>query len=244
MKTSTKNSVIFVIITALILFLLIFFNQIKLKFELQPQKSVLNQEQITVIIDAGHGGEDGGAVGINGILEKDLNLSIALKIGQILQSQNINVIYTRTEDILLYDKNVDYKNRKKALDLAARVKIAEETPNCVFVSIHMNSFSNSKYSGLQVYYSKNNPQSNELASTLQNAVRRNLQLQNNRKATEATSRIFILDRLECPAILIECGFISNPEECRILCTEIYQKQLSETISEEIKKYVEKIPKQY
>ena len=103
----------------------------------------------------------------------------------------------------------------------------------------MNSFPKTQYSGLQVYYSKNDPLSKPLALAIQTSVKNELQPLNTRKITEATSRIFLLDRIEKPAILIECGFLSNHEECRLLSTEIYQNQLSEIISREIEKYVQK-----
>ena len=205
----------------------------------EKSKNISVTPEISVIIDAGHGGEDGGAVGNKNVFEKDLNLSIALKIGNILEEKGVNVIYSRTEDILLYDRNVDYTNRKKALDLAARVKLANDNENAVFVSIHMNSFPQSQYKGLQVYYSKNDTRSIALAQAIQTSVKSQLQPQNNRKIIEATSRIYLLDRIQIPAVLIECGFLSNSEECRLLTTEIYQKQLSEIISEEIVKYIEK-----
>ena len=239
MVLKLKTPTFFIIFTVFLVLIILLCTQLKENLKITPSQSVLSDEEITVILDAGHGGEDGGAVGNGNIYEKDLNLAITLKIGEKLKSNGINVVYTRTEDILLYDRNVDYKNRKKALDLAARVQIADKTQNCIFVSIHMNSFPKTQYKGLQVYYSKNHPLSKTLASAIQTAVKNELQPDNNRKITEATSRIFLLDRIEKPAILIECGFLSNYEECRLLSTETYQNQLSEIISMEIEKYVEK-----
>lgn len=245
MKSTIKNVVLFAICTISILiltcFFLVFKNQM-FKPKLLPGNGT--NEEITIVLDAGHGGEDGGAIGITGIYEKDLNLSITLKIGEYLEANDVNVVYTRTEDILLYDRNTDYKNKKKALDLAARLKIATETKNCIFMSIHMNSFSKSQYSGLQVYYSKNNEKSQYIAQKIQNSIKKELQPGNNRKVAEATSRIYLLDRLECPAVLIECGFISNQEECELLEKEAYQEQLSKIISEEILNCIEKIQKSY
>ena len=244
MKTNTKNVLFFILFTFVTLLGITTFLFLKNEFAKPKPQKTNTDELVTIVIDAGHGGEDGGAVGKNNVYEKDLNLSIALKIGKLLTEKGIDVVHTRTEDVLLYDKNEDYKNKKKALDLAARVKKAQETENCIFVSIHMNSFPQSQYSGLQVYFSKNNPQSAILANEIQSAVKEQLQPQNKRKAVEATSSIYVLDRLECPAVLIECGFVSNFEECRLLSTEVYQKQLSEIISQEIEKYVEKIQKPY
>ena len=241
MKIYIKNSVLFIVFSLafiILLFLLLFSKQYIEKTK--KENFVFSSEKkITVILDAGHGGEDGGASGKNGILEKDLNLAISTNVGERLKQTGISVLYTRTEDALLYDKNVDYTNRKKALDLAARVNLAQNTPDCVFISIHMNAFPETRYNGLQTYYSKNNPLSRTLALQIQTAVKCNLQPENNRKIVMAAGNIFVLDRLECPAVLIECGFLSNAEEARLLSTEIYQNQLSEILAEEIKKYVEK-----
>lgn len=237
MNKKINSSLGFILITVLMTVAVLFC--VLLKDGTNNNTCDVSAEKITVIIDAGHGGEDGGAIGSGNIYEKDINLSIALKIGKKLEENGINILYTRTTDILLYDRNVDFSGRKKALDLAARVKTANETPNCIFVSIHMNSFPQSQYSGLQVYYSKNSKDSQIIAASIQNSVKANLQPQNKRKITEATSRIYLLDRIQAPAVLIECGFLSNPEECRLLTTEIYQNQLAEIISKELEKYVEK-----
>lgn len=246
MKICRKNSSVLIIFTVACIFFIIFLNFFIQKQEMSPQGNYVfsQSEKITVVLDAGHGGEDGGTSGKNGALEKDLNLAICMKIGKELTFQGINVLYTRTEDVLLYDKNSNYTNRKKSLDLAARVKIAQNTPNCIFISIHMNAFPDSKYSGLQTYYSKNNMQSKYIATQIQSAVKKELQPQNNRKIVKASSNIYVLDRLECPAVLIECGFLSNYEESRLLSTEIYQNQISKIISSEIKKYVEKYSQTY
>lgn len=238
MKVTIKNILFFATCIISLFFFILLFLFIKNNTTSTPIKKVQTDEKITVVLDAGHGGEDGGAIGVSGVYEKDLNLSITLKIGEYLKEHNINTVYTRTEDILLYDRNADFKNRKKALDLAARVKIASQTQNCIFVSIHMNSFSESKYNGLQVYYSKNNPKSYPLANEIQKEIKNKLQPLNNRKVSQATSRIYLLDRIMCPAVLIECGFLSNPEECKLLETEIYQNQLAKIISHIIANYVE------
>ena len=195
------------------------------------------QKQFTVVLDPGHGGEDGGAVSKSGILEKDLNLAIAKRVESYLKKMGISVICTRSEDILLYDKNADYEGRKKMLDLAARLKIAKETENAVFVSIHMNSFPETQYSGLQVYYSGNDPRSSTLANLIQKRVREELQPTNSRKTKEATSSIYLLDRITSPAVLIECGFLSNAEECQKLSTEEYQDRLAEILAVAIADYV-------
>lgn len=183
----------------------------------------------TVVIDAGHGGEDGGAVSADGLLEKDVNLDIALRLRDLLTANGIPVVMTRTEDILLYDRNADYEGRKKSLDLAARRKIAEETPNCLFVSIHMNSFPDARYDGLQVWYSPNDPASETIAETIQKTAKEILQPENDRKTKAATSAIYLLHHLTVPAVLVECGFLSNPAEAAKLGTDEYRRDVAFTL---------------
>ena len=123
------------------------------------------------------------------------------------------------------------------LDLAARLKIAKDTENAVFISIHMNSFPQTQYSGLQVYYSKNDIRSADLANKIQNEVREQLQPTNSRKTKQASSNIYLLDRITVPAVLIECGFLSNAEECAKLSTEEYRDQLATVLAKAIADYV-------
>jgi N-acetylmuramoyl-L-alanine amidase len=183
----------------------------------------------TVILDAGHGGEDGGAIGqLDGreIYEKDINLAITFMLRDMLEAEGINVILTREEDVLLYDRNTDYQGRKKVLDLAARLHVGEKTPDALFVSIHMNAFTQTKYKGLQVYYSPNHALSATLAQNIQSATAEQLQKDNDRKIKRADSNIFLLDRLHCPAVLVECGFLSNPEDCHLLTQKDYQQKIA------------------
>ncbi len=192
-----------------------------------------------VIIDAGHGGEDGGASGASGVLEKDLNLDIALIISDMLKANGLEVILTRESDILLYDRNIDYRGRKKMLDLKARLKIADDNPGALFVSIHMNSFPQKQYSGLQVYYSKNAPASEELADMIQETVRGALQPGNTRRPKSAGSNIYILHKAQNTAVMVECGFLSNTAECELLSDPQYRQRLSLTIFAAISEYIYK-----
>ena len=183
-----------------------------------------NEEKL-FIIDAGHGGEDSGAVGKNGRLEKELNLEIAYTVGSLLAERGYAVLYTRTEDKLLYTEEENIKGIRKISDLKNRCKIAAEYPNATFVSIHMNSYGSSKYSGLQVYFSEKNTDSRALANSIQAAVKRDVQSENNRK-TKAGKGLYLLENMENVAVLIECGFLTNLTECEKLSEKEYQKQLS------------------
>ncbi|MBQ8005180.1 MAG: N-acetylmuramoyl-L-alanine amidase [Clostridia bacterium] len=193
----------------------------------------------TVILDPGHGGEDGGASGKNGALEKELNLEIAFILRDMLSAAGINVVMTRDTDILLYDRNADYMGHKKSLDLKARLEIAKSTPDSVFVSIHMNSFPNPKYSGLQVWYSPGCADSKLLAAKLQENVKNNLQPQNNRAIKQANSSIYLLDRAVSTAVLVECGFLSNENEAALLSEESYRQKLAFVIFASIMEHLEK-----
>ncbi len=181
----------------------------------------------TVVIDAGHGGEDGGAVGINGCIEKELNLEIALILRDLLEISGINVKMTRTEDIMLYDAATPGK--KKIQDLRRRVEIGEESEDSLTVSIHMNTYPSSKYNGAQVYYSPNHSESKELAETVQGHIKAYLQPENSRQIKESTSAIYLLHNIKNPAILVECGFISNQSEAELLCTDSYRHKVALTI---------------
>lgn len=179
------------------------------------------------IIDPGHGGADGGALGINGEEEKEFNLAISLKIGEFLSRAGAKVIFTRTEDVML---SLPGAPTKKSGDVAARVRIARANPDAVFVSVHQNKFPVEKYSGLQVFYSVNDRLSYVYAEAVRNAVVRYLQPDNARASKPAGSSIYVLDRISTPAILIECGFLSNPAELGLLGSESYRERLAFVIA--------------
>lgn len=193
----------------------------------------------TVVIDAGHGGEDGGTQSAAGLFEKDTNLAVATALRELLEANGIPTVMTRTEDKLLYDRGVDFKGRKKVLDLAARRMIAEETKDCLFVSIHMNAFPQPQYHGMQVWYGTGDPLSQEIAQSVQSLCA-SWQAGNHRKIKAAGSNIYLLDRLECPAVLVECGFLSNPDEAARLADEAYRRDVAFSIFAAIAPYIYRI----
>lgn len=195
---------------------------------------------VRVVIDAGHGGEDGGTSGDDGTREKDINLEIATLVNDILSASGVSCVMTRTEDKLLYDAYgdlSDYTGKKKVYDLKNRVRIAGENPDAVLVSIHMNAFSSKKYSGLQVYYSPNDARSATLAGLVQGTVRQYIQPDNDRETKRAGSSIYLLNRVRAPGILVECGFLSNDEECKNLNDPAYRQKLALAISSAIMEYL-------
>ena len=191
-----------------------------------------------IIIDAGHGGEDPGAVGINGVYEKDLNLEISMIIGDMLKEKGYTVLYTRTEDKMLYTPEENIKGMRKISDLKNRCAIANSYDDALMISIHMNTYGASKYSGLQVY-SREDSESHTLASSIQNNVKEILQPDNKRSVKEG-KKLYLLENCNCTAVLIECGFLSNQAECEKLSEKEYQKQLSFSIVCGIINYIEEI----
>ena len=186
-----------------------------------------------IVIDAGHGGEDGGASGSDGTKEKDLNLLVAQALSDILTAAGYDVRMTRTNDALLYDLYgdlTDYTGHKKTYDLRNRLRFTKEAGADLLISIHMNKFPQPQYSGLQVYYSANAPQSRTVAGVIRNYTKQYLQPQNEREIKAATSSIYLLHRCDIPAVMVECGFLSNEEELSRLKDETYRRQLALVIA--------------
>lgn len=179
----------------------------------------------TIVIDAGHGGEDGGATGKSKRPEKDINLAIAKDLQQLLLASGYQVVMTRTTDTAISD-NLNTIHERKVSDIHNRMKIIESQDNCIFVSIHQNLFEQSQYHGTQVFYSKNTEASKELAETIKSRVVSLLQNDNTRVTKPATSSIYLLWHAKVPAVLVECGFLSNEEEAVKLNQEGYQQQMA------------------
>ena len=188
----------------------------------------------TVILDAGHGGEDGGAVSAAGAAEKSLNLSIALTLGDMLRACGIDVIYTRTGDDGLYDGAAP--GHRKMADLKNRLAVRQVYPDAVFLSIHMNTFSDPRCCGMHLFYSLNDPSSEVLAQCLRDSCRRYLQPDNNRVCRAADASIYLLDRADGTAVLAECGFLSNPTEAARLMTAEYREQTAAVLCVGILEY--------
>lgn len=174
------------------------------------------------IIDPGHGGVDGGATSCTGKLESTFNLEIGLRLNDLLQFLGYQTKMIRTEDISVYTKG-DTIAQKKMSDLKERVRICTETDGAILLSIHQNTFSDSRYSGAQVFY-PNSDDSEALAKTLQKAFISTINPGSSRNAKRAEG-IYLMEHITCPGVLIECGFLSNPEEEARLRSAEYQKQL-------------------
>lgn len=190
-----------------------------------------------IIIDAGHGGMDGGAVADDGTQEQYLNLDIALKMKEYLSSLGYETLLTRTDDNSIHDSDAESVREQKVSDIHNRLKIIEANPDSVFISVHQNYFTQSKYSGTQVFYSPNNPLSEKLAQSIQTSVVSSLQPDNTRQIKKSDSSIYLLYHSVVPTVLVECGFLSNAEETEKLKREEYRQQMAEAICKGIIKYL-------
>lgn len=182
-----------------------------------------------VIIDCGHGGEDGGAVAADGTMEKDLNLTIGLYLRQFLVQSGFDVVMIRDDDTAIYDSDAVTLREKKKSDLLNRTELVNNSDENVLISIHQNKFSDSKYYGTQVFYSKNHRESKMLAEDIRLSVKGLIQSGNERQCKEATSEIYLLSNVFVPAVLVECGFLSNTNELSRLVDSKYQKQLAYSV---------------
>lgn len=179
----------------------------------------------TIIVDAGHGGEDGGAV-VEGVIEKNINLEISLKLEKALKLMGYNVIMTRSEDKLIYDPDESKTMRqKKSSDIHKRTKLVNKTDRAILISIHQNKYPSPSSKGTQVFYSPKNPNSEILAQSIQSAVSEMLQPKNKRMIKKSGTNIYLLYNAKPPAVMVECGFISNPNERKNLISDEYQNKI-------------------
>ena len=183
------------------------------------------ETQPIIVIDAGHGGEDGGA-SANGVLEKDINLAIALKLRDMLKASGFEVVMTRESDVSIYDSSASTVHEKKVSDMQNRVSMINSSDKNILISIHQNKFEQSQYSGAQIFYSDNLPESAKLAEKIRLSVTGLLQPDNKRELKTDGDSIYILKNAQVPAVIVECGFLSNVEEAKKLSDEKYQTEMA------------------
>ena len=191
-----------------------------------------------IIIDPGHGGFDGGAVAPDGTVEKDINLKISLYLQEYLELSGFGTVMTRHEDISLEDVGLSTIRQKKTSDIHNRLKLMESTDNALFISIHQNKYHVEKYSGLQVFYSPEfSEQSSLLAHHIQESVTETLQPHNEREIKKCGTSVYLIYNAVKPAVLVECGFLSNKQETELLKTDDYQRKIAFSIASGIQDYV-------
>lgn len=186
-----------------------------------------------VVVDVGHGGNDPGKVGIDGSLEKDINLQIALQLKTYLEQSDVKVVMTRDADVGLYEES---DTRKKMADMKKRCEIIEESGADLVVSIHQNSYHEESVSGGQVFYYKSSEKGKKLAEILQKRFDYVLGDQNRRMA-KANGNYYLLLHVKCPIVIVECGFLSNRKEAAMLQDEEYQDKLAWTIHMGVLEYL-------
>ena len=226
----------FVFVPVLICFVL-FFSSFVIKENIGYVNTSASNILPVIIIDAGHGGFDGGASTADGFPEKDINLSISLYLKDYLELFGFKTILTRSSDASLEDDGLTTIRKKKTSDIHNRMKIMSETDNAVFLSIHQNFYPVEKYSGMQVFYSPHlSNESSFLAQCIQDSTVELLQPENDRQIKECGTSVYLIYNAQKPACLVECGFLSNKEEADMLKSGEYQKQVAFCIATGVKKY--------
>lgn len=195
----------------------------------------LPETPVTVILDAGHGGEDGGASTADGVLESGINLEIALRLRDLLAFAGVDTKMIRDTDTAVYSGDCRTISQKKVSDLKNRASMVNAVENGLLVSIHQNYFEQTKYCGAQVFFAKTDG-SKALAERIQQSLRENVDAANHRQCKPSQS-VYLMEHIECTGVLIECGFLSNYEEAKRLQTDAYQKKLSAAICGAITEYL-------
>lgn len=197
------------------------------------EKLKVQEEQICVVIDAGHGGDDPGKVGINGVYEKDVNLKIAKLVKLFLEANDITVVMTRESDEGLYDADA---SNKKVQDMKRRIELIDNTSPALTVSIHQNSFPEEYVHGAQVFYYTGSTQGRQLAEYIQNQLVEKTD-PGNRRQVKANDSYYLLKKTGRPTVIVECGFLSNSREAELLCDPLYQERLAWQIHMGIMQYL-------
>ena len=191
-----------------------------------------NVRRNLVVLDPGHGGRDPGKVGAQGEQEKDINLAISLKVKERLEKDGMEVVMTREKDVMLADEDA---SNKKLEDLNNRISIINERQPAVAVSIHQNSYSDASVKGAQVFYFTHSDKGKQAAEAMQKEL---LEFdQENTRKIKANDTYYLLKKTEVPTVIVECGFLSCPEEEALLTDEAYQKKLAEAIAKGIESWV-------
>ena len=227
-----KESIISIILTAVLFFTILTVDKTR---NVSSDKTIITNTP-TIIIDAGHGGEDGGAVVQNDIVEKDINLAIAQKTNELLSLLGFQTYLVRDSDKLIYDSDSKTQRQKKNSDLRNRLSLMNKFENCIYISIHQNKFDDDKVWGAQTFYSPNDENSPILAEFVQSSIISLIQPNNKRVIKKTGTNVFVIYNATKPAIMVECGFMSNNDELFKLKDNNYQNQMSFSISNGILNY--------
>ena len=219
----------------IVMMCMVFVSLYAFSFKIANEDLTLNKKSIetvstpvtnkVIIVDAGHGTPDEGAESANGITEAEINLKIALKLQNLLEQSGCTVILTRSDENEIYDVGSDSIREKKISDVKNRVKIGNESSADIFVSIHLNKIPEQQYYGWQTFYKKGSEESKLLATEIQNNLNDAIQKENQR-IPAILNNVYIMKNVEIPITIVECGFLSNPEEERLLQADEYQEKLA------------------
>ena len=202
-----------------------------------PASADEGSDEFVIILDPGHGGVDGGAVGANGTVEKRINLEIALRLRDMLADAGYTVIMTRCEDISIHDSSADTIKEQKVSDMHNRLELTRLYPNSLLVSIHQNTLSDPSVTGAQVFFSPNNEKSAVLAQSIQDVFNEGIQPDALRVTKKAGKNLYLFYNAQNVAVLCECGFLSNPDEERLLCSPEHQDRVAFCVYSGILKYL-------
>lgn len=208
---------------------------IKLAADMTDKPVFNNKTDFKIVLDAGHGEPDGGATGVNGTPEKDINLAIVMKLREVLEGKGAEVILTREGDSGLQDESAETIREMKISDMHRRLEIINDSGADMFLSIHMNSFGDKNVHGLHVFYDKNHPEMEETAKQIQSRISEVTGAEAHTVKT-ADERLFLMKNPPVPAILAECGFLSNPEEEEKLKNDEYQSKIAWAIADALENY--------
>ena len=203
--------------------------------EVGPEGGKQDEEQVCIVLDAGHGGFDPGKVGVTGQKEAEINLKIALKVRSYLEANDIAVVMTRESEAGLYDEDAE---NKKVQDMKRRIDIMEGAGALAVVSIHQNSYGEEYVNGAQVFYHEESREGQELASLLQESLRARLNPENHRQI-KSNDSYYLLKKTSVPTVIVECGFLSNYKEAALLETEEYQDQVAWAVCMGILQFINK-----
>ncbi len=199
--------------------------QISIKKPEVVQTVALPVNNKVIVLDAGHGGEDGGGSSDSGVTEAEINLKIALKVQSLIEQAGGTVILTRSDENAIYDLDKKTLREKKVSDIKNRVKIGNESSADIFVSIHLNKLPQKQYWGWQTFYKEGNENSKRLAVSMQKALNESVGKDNKRESLKIEN-VYIIEHVEIPTAIVECGFLSNDEEEKLLQQEEYQDKLA------------------
>lgn len=232
----------------IVMMCMIFISLYAFSFKIANEDIMLNKKTIEtvstpvtnkiIIVDAGHGTPDEGAESSSGTTEAQINLQIALKLQNLLEQSGSTVILTRHDENEIYDVGSDTIREKKVSDMKNRVKIGNESSADIFVSIHLNKIEQTQYYGWQTFYNKINENSKELANCIQEGLNQTMQKDNDRTPAQLNT-VYLMKHVEIPITIVECGFLSNPEEEKLLQEDDYQDRLAWGIYNGINDYFQK-----